>query len=87
MNILFLDYDGVVNVPMWHPHPADPSRMLCTYNFSFRCSPSVKHKSFSREFWSTYRRRMTKTIAKVMRDIDNNPNNWYYMEVKRGDLD
>ena len=55
--------------------------------YSFRCSPSVKHKSFSREFWSTYRRRMTKTIAKVMRDIDNNPNNWYYMEVKRGDLD
>ena len=55
--------------------------------YSFRCSPSVKHKSFSREFWSTYRRRMTKTIAKVMRDIDNNPNNWYYMEVKRGVLD
>ena len=55
--------------------------------YSFRCSPSVKHKSFSREFWSTYRRRMTKTIAKVMRDIDNNPNNWYYMEVKRRDLD
>ena len=55
--------------------------------YSFRCSPSVKHKSFSREFWSTYRRRMTKTIAKIMRDIDNNPNNWSYMEVKRGDLD
>lgn len=55
--------------------------------YSFRCSPSVKHKSFSREFWHTYRRRMTKRIAKVMRDIDNNPNNWYYMEVKRGDLD
>ena len=55
--------------------------------YSFRCSPSVKHKSFSREFWHTYRRRMTKTIAKVMRDIDNNPNNWSYMEVKRGDLD
>ena len=55
--------------------------------YSFRCSPSVKHKSFSREFWSTYRRRMTKTIAKVMRDIDNNPNNWSYMEVKRGALD
>ena len=55
--------------------------------YSFRCSPSVKHKSFSHEFWSTYRRRMTKTIAKVMRDIDNNPSNWYYMEVKRGDLD
>ena len=55
--------------------------------YSFRCSPSVKHKSFSREFWSTYRRRMTKTIAKIMRDIDNNPNNWSYMEVKRGALD
>ena len=55
--------------------------------YSFRCNPSVKHKSFSREFWSTYRRRMTKTIAKVMRDIDNNPSNWYCMEVKRGDLD
>ena len=55
--------------------------------YSFRCSPSVKHKSFSREFWHTYRRRMTKTIAKVMRDIDNNSNNWSYMEVKRGDLD
>ena len=55
--------------------------------YSFRCSPSVKHKSFSREFWSTYRRRMTKTIAKVMRDIDNNPNNWSYMEVKKGNLD
>ena len=55
--------------------------------YSFRCSPSVKHKSFSREFWSTYRRRMTKTIAKVMRDIDNNPNNWSYMEIKRGALD
>ena len=55
--------------------------------YSFRCSPSVKHKPFSREFWSTYRRRMTKTIAKVVRDIDNNPNNWSYMEVKRGNLD
>ena len=33
MNILFLDYDGVVNTPQWRPHPADPSRMLCTYNF------------------------------------------------------
>ena len=55
--------------------------------YSFHCSPSVKHKSFSREFWHTYRRRMTKTIAKAIRAIDNNPNNWYYMEVKRGDLD
>ena len=55
--------------------------------YSFRCNPSVKHKSFSREFWSTYRRRMTKTIAKAIRAIDNNPNNWSYMEVKRGDLD
>ena len=55
--------------------------------YSFRCNPSVKHKSVSRGFWYIYRRRMTKTIAKVMRDIDNNPNNWYYMEVKRGALD
>ena len=55
--------------------------------YSFRCSPSVKHKSFSREFWHTYRRRMTKTIAKAIRAIDNNPNNWSYMEVKRGALD
>lgn len=55
--------------------------------YSFRCSPSVKHKSFSREFWRLYRRRMTKTIARVMRDVDNNPNNWLYMEVKRGALD
>lgn len=55
--------------------------------YSFRCSPSVKHKSVSREFWRLYHRRMTKTIAKVMRDIDNNPSNWYYMEVKRGALD
>lgn len=55
--------------------------------YSFRCNPSVKHKSFSREFWNLYRRRMTKTIARVMRDIDNNPSNWYCMEVKRGDLD
>ena len=55
--------------------------------YSFRCSPSVKHKSCSREFWRTYRRRMTKTIAKVIRAIDNNPNHWSYMEVKRGALD
>ena len=55
--------------------------------YSFRCNPSVKHKSFSREFWHTYRRRMTKTIAKAIRAIDNNPNNWSYMEVKRGNLD
>ena len=55
--------------------------------YSFRCSPSVKHRSFSREFWNLYRRRMTKTIARVMRDVDNNPSNWYCMEVKRGDLD
>lgn len=55
--------------------------------YSFHCSPSIKHKSFSREFWHTYRRRMTKTIAKAIRAIDNNPNNWYYMEVKRGALD
>ena len=55
--------------------------------YSFRCSPSVKHKSFSREFWHTYRRRMTKTIAKAIRAIDNNPNNWSYMEIKKGALD
>ena len=55
--------------------------------YSFHCNPNVKHKSFSREFWHTYRRRMTKTIAKAIRAIDNNPNNWSYMEVKRGDLD
>ena len=55
--------------------------------YSFRCNPSVKHKSVSRGFWYIYRRRMTKTIAKVIRAIDNNPNNWSYMEVKRGDLD
>ena len=55
--------------------------------YSFRCNPSVKHKSFSREFWHTYRRRMTKTIAKAIRAIDNNPNNWSYMEVKKGALD
>ena len=55
--------------------------------YSFRCSPSAKHKSFSREFWHLYRRRMTKTIARVMRDVDNNPSNWYCMEVKRGELD
>lgn len=35
MNILFLDYDGVVNTPMWHQHKADPSRMICTFNFPF----------------------------------------------------
>ena len=55
--------------------------------YSFRCNPSVKHKSFSREFWHTYRRRMTKTIAKAIRAIDNNPNNWAYMEDKKGALD
>ena len=55
--------------------------------YSFRCNPSVRCKSFSREFWHTYRRRMTKTIAKAIRAIDNNPNNWSYMEVKRGNLD
>ena len=55
--------------------------------YSFRCNPSVKHKSVSRGFWYIYRRRMTKTIAKAIRAIDNNPNNWYYMEVKRGALD
>ena len=55
--------------------------------YSFRCNPSVKHKSVSRGFWYIYRRRMTKTIAKAIRAIDNNPNNWSYMEVKRGDLD
>lgn len=55
--------------------------------YSFHCNPSVKHKSFSCEFWHTYRRRMTKTIAKAIRAIDKNPNNWYYMEVKRGALD
>ena len=55
--------------------------------YSFRCNPSVKHKSVSRGFWYIYRRRMTKTIAKAIRAIDNNPNNWSYMEVKREDLD
>ena len=55
--------------------------------YSFRCNPSVKHKSVSRGFWYIYRRRMTKTIAKAIRAIDNNPNNWSYMEVKRGNLD
>ena len=55
--------------------------------YSFRCNPSVKHKSVSHGFWYIYRRRMTKTIAKAIRAIDNNPNNWSYMEVKRGALD
>lgn len=55
--------------------------------YSFPCKPSDAYHHFSNDFWHLYRRRMTKTIAKVMRDIDNNPSNWHCMEVKRGDLD
>lgn len=56
----------------------------CFYHFRF--NPVDKEIS-SRDFWTRYSRRVTKNIAKAIRAIDNNPNNWYYMEVKRGDLD
>lgn len=65
------------------------------YNFSY-LSPNrfyrfhfnpVDKEINSRAFWTRYSRRVTKNIAKAIRTIDNNPNNWYYMEVKRGALD
>lgn len=56
----------------------------CFYHFRF--NPVDKEIS-SRDFWTRYSRRVTKNIAKAIRTIDNNPNNWYYMEVKRGALD
>lgn len=56
----------------------------CFYHFRF--NPVDKEIS-SRDFWTRYSRRVTKNIAKAIRAIDNNPNNWYYMEVKRGALD
>lgn len=55
--------------------------------YSFPCKSSDAYHNFSDRFWHLYRRRMTKTIAKIIRDIDNNPNNWLYMEVKKGALD
>ena len=56
----------------------------CFYRFRF--NPEDK-KINSKDFWTRYSRRVTKNIAKAIRAIDNNPNNWYYIEVKRGDLD
>lgn len=56
----------------------------CFYRFHFN---PVDKEINSRDFWTHYSRRVTKNIAKAIRTIDNNPNNWYYMEVKRGDLD
>lgn len=56
----------------------------CFYRFRF--NPEDKEIN-SRDFWTRYSRRVTKNIAKAIRAIDNNSNNWYYMEVKRGDLD
>ena len=56
----------------------------CFYRFRFN---PVDKEINSREFWTLYSRRVTKNIAKAIRTIDNNPNNWYYMEVKRGALD
>lgn len=41
----------------------------------------------SRDFWTLYSRRVTKNIAKAIRAIENNPNNWDYTEVDRGALD
>ena len=56
----------------------------CFYRFRFN---PVDKEINSREFWTLYSRRVTKNIAKAIRAIDNNPNNWYCMEVKRGALD
>ena len=56
----------------------------CFYRFHF--NPEDKEIN-SRDFWTRYSRRVTKNIAKAIRAIDNNPNNWYYIEVKRGALD
>jgi len=31
MNVVFLDYDGVVNIPLWYYD--DSNKLLCTYNY------------------------------------------------------
>ena len=56
------------------------------YFYRFHFKPVDKEIN-SRDFWTHYSRRVTKNIAKAIRAIDNNPNNWDYMEVKRGALD
>ena len=46
------------------------------YSFPFN---SVLYRTDFRStyyFWSTYSRRVTKTIAKIIRNIENNPDNW-----------
>ena len=59
------------------------SSIIEKYSFPF----NKLSESEEERFWNIYSRRVTKTIAKIIRDINNNPNNWMYMEVKRGALD
>lgn len=56
------------------------------YFYRFHINPVDKEIN-SRDFWLRYSRRVTKNIAKAIRVIDNNPNNWDYTEVERGNLD
>ena len=56
------------------------------YFYRFHFNPVDKEIN-SRDFWTRYSRRVTKNIAKAIRVIDNNPNNWMYMECEKGDLD
>lgn len=51
-------------------------KYFCRFHFN----PADKEIN-SRDFWTLYSRRVTKNIARAIRAIDNNPNNWLDMRV------
>lgn len=46
------------------------------------CNRKDKEYYVTSEFWRQYKRRITKTIARMIREIENNSNNWEYIEEK-----
>lgn len=46
------------------------------------CNRKDKEYYCTKDFWRMYKRRITKTIAQMIREIENNSNNWEYIEDK-----
>lgn len=46
------------------------------------CNREDKEYCCTRDFWRMYKRRITKTIARMIREIENNSNNWKDIEDK-----
>ena len=67
--------EGRVYLDFYGPYSVSTTGKYCV-SMTEKHSFPVNTVLYRTNFWSTYSRRVTKTIAKIIRDIENNPDNW-----------